>query len=378
GLYGPDGAYIFSRLPAGSYVVNITDAAGLLQGYWHSLGAAGADNNSQVDPYAVVLAAGGEYLSADFGYYVEPACLGNFVWYDDEEDGLQGATEPGLDGVTVQLVVTYPNGATTTLKVVTGDNPNQAGAQQGWYSFCNLLLDEDYRLGSSTGTPAANQPAHVISVAETPAGYFPTRIGGADGDESTAPLDDSNNHAGTVGVPVQGLSDVLQRADPNDEPVIASYDFGFSTTPLSVLVASFVASSQPDHILVTWETVSELNNTGFNLWRGTSEAGPYIQLNETLIPAQAPGSTLGFVYTFEDFDVTAGQIYWYRLEDIDLSGSVTLHDPVSVVFQAPTVVALTSLGTEPGPGQGEAVWWLVLVIGLACAAAIGLKRRPAL
>jgi hypothetical protein len=266
-------------------------------------------------------------------------------------------------------MVTYPNGATTTLKVVTGDNPNQAGAQQGWYSFCNLLLDEDYRLGSSAGAPAPNQPAHVISVPEAPTGYSPTRIGGADGDEATEPLDDSNNHAGTVGVPVQGLSDVLQRADPNDEPAIASYDFGFKTTPLAVLVAGFDASAQPDHILVTWETVSELNNTGFNLYRSISEAGPYIQLNETLIPAQAPGSTLGFVYTFEDFAVTLDQVYWYTLEDVDGSGVTTQHGPVSAVLQTPTAVTLATLSADATPAS-----WILPALALA-ALFVGVSWR---
>jgi protocatechuate 3,4-dioxygenase beta subunit len=376
GAYGPDGVYLFTSLPAGSYVVDVTDSAGLLHGYWHSLGAAGADNNSQVDPYAVSLAAGGENLSADFGYYVEPACLGNFAWYDEDEDGLQGATESGFDGVPVQLVVTYPNGATTTLKVVTGDNPTQAGAQQGWYSFCNLLLDEDYRLGSSAGAPAPNQPAHVISVPEAPTGYSPTRIGGADGDETTGPLNDSNNHAGTVGAPVQGLSDVLQRVDPNDEPAIASYDFGFKTTPLAVLLAGFDASAQPDHILVAWETVSEVDNTGFNLYRSASESAPGELL--AFLPSQAPGSLQGFAYSVQDEAVMPGVTYWYWLEAVDIHGTATRHGPVSATYETPTAVALTSLGTEPGPGQGEAVWWLALVVGLACAAAIGLKRRPAL
>ena len=77
--FGADGTYIFSRLPAGTFVVNVTDRAGLLGGYWHSLGTAGANNHSQADPYALTLAAGGENLSADFGYYVEPAALSELI-----------------------------------------------------------------------------------------------------------------------------------------------------------------------------------------------------------------------------------------------------------------------------------------------------------
>ena len=38
-------------------------------------------------------------LTADFGYYVEPAAVGNFVWDDLNGDGIQDAGEPGIDGV---------------------------------------------------------------------------------------------------------------------------------------------------------------------------------------------------------------------------------------------------------------------------------------
>ena len=100
------GSYLFSNLPtadngagpAGAdYVVDVTDVNGVLAGYWHSLGTPKADNNSQVDPYAAsISAAAPNNLTADFGYYVEPAALGNFVWYDTNDNGLQDAGEPGI------------------------------------------------------------------------------------------------------------------------------------------------------------------------------------------------------------------------------------------------------------------------------------------
>ena len=261
GTYGADGMYIFKSLPtagnpvgncsngAAGYVVNVTDTAGGLFGYWHSLGTPGLNNNSQVDPYAAQIStAVPENLTADFGYYVEPACAGNFVWWDNgtgggtADNGIQDGAEPGINGVTVQLVITWPAGGTTTLQTVTGDNPNQASPQVGWYAFCNLLLDEDYRIGSATTTPGTNQPAHVIAINTTQpalASYTQTIIGAAG---STA-LNDSNNPAGTVGVPVQGLTNTTQQAAAS-EPVIASYDFGFKTTPTVVTLRLLQAAPQ--------------------------------------------------------------------------------------------------------------------------------------
>lgn len=582
GSYGADGVYIFNRLAtvggcagnAAGYVVNVTDTAGVLYGYWHSLGTAGTNNHSQVDPYAAqISAAQADNLTADFGYYVEPACVGNFVWYDQDGDGIQDATEPGLNGVTLQTVIGWPAGGSATLRTVSGDNPNQSGTQVGWYSVCNLLLDEDYRIGSSTSTPAANQPAHVISVATAPVDYAPTSIGGADGNEGTLPLDDSNNHAGTVGVPVQGLTNTTQAA-ASSEQVIASYDFGYraadwgdmpdgyntlstnngarhfidatnptprlgvctdseadgapnaaaagddtanspvdfggactddedgvtavnnwgdgdghvnvtvsgasaclnawmdfanaggtvqsggngsfdylpgsgasewiiqnqvmaaaanqlvtfplptpfpagnyylrfrltpnlgntatctddvnayaggsptwsgaakggevedyrvDTTPLAALLAGFDATAQADQVLVTWETVSEASNSGFNLYRATSADGERTLLGFT--PSAAPGSTQGASYSYADTDVTAGQTYWYWLEAIDLNGAATLFDPVSVVFQAPTAVTLSQMDATSGVGSSPWVAALAALVFLALGAAAALHRR---
>jgi len=71
---------------------------------------------------------------------------------------------------------------------------------------------------------------------------------------------------------------------------------------LAVNLASFQATPDTDQMLVTWETVSELDNLGFNLYRfdktGTSEVPVTwtTQLNPSLIPAQAPGSGQGAAY----------------------------------------------------------------------------------
>ena len=56
-------------------------------------------------------------------------------------------------------------------------------------------------------------------------------------------------------------------------------DLKVTLSPLAVTLADFSAVQQGDHVLVTWETNSELNNRGFNLYRGTSAAGPDRQLN---------------------------------------------------------------------------------------------------
>ncbi len=94
--------------------------------------------------------------------------------------------------------------------------------------------------------------------------------------------------------------------------------------PLAVTLADFSAVQQDDFVLLTWETDSELENRGFNLYRGTWDAGPDRQLNQTLIPSQSPGSSGGYVYTWEDrADLVPGTAYFYWVEDVDIHGATT-------------------------------------------------------
>ncbi len=153
-------------------------------------------------------------------------------------------------------------------------------------------------------------------------------------------------------------------------------NYTVTNTPLAVTLASFDAVQQGEAVQVSWETVSELGNRGFNLHRGASPAGPDRQLNTALIPSQAPGSPGGFVYTWQDrADLVPGTTYYYWVEDVDASGVVTRHGPVSVDFATPTAVTLSSMEASPAAGATAlpALWMAV-----AAGAALGLawlRRR---
>lgn len=127
--------------------------------------------------------------------------------------------------------------------------------------------------------------------------------------------------------------------------------------PLAATLASFDAQLAGDHILLTWETVSEVGNLGFNLYRGLSTAGPDRQLNAALIPSQGPGSANGFFYTWDDtVDLIPGSTYYYWLDTLDFQSASARFGPVSVVFSAPTAVKLTAVQTSrPWP------IWIVLL-----------------
>jgi hypothetical protein len=99
--------------------------------------------------------------------------------------------------------------------------------------------------------------------------------------------------------------------------------------PTAVELVSFEAIPKARGIRIAWETASEIDTLGFNLYRAESLDEVPTRLNDSLIPAGAPGSPGGESYTWLDRPVEAGHTYFYWLEDVDLSGRATRHGPVS-------------------------------------------------
>jgi hypothetical protein len=99
--------------------------------------------------------------------------------------------------------------------------------------------------------------------------------------------------------------------------------------PTVITLSSFTATSSDRKVILTWTTASEIDNAGFNLYRSVSEGGDYLKINSSLI--QAKGSpTQGASYQYVDETVKNRKTYYYKLEDIDLNGTSTMHGPVSV------------------------------------------------
>ena len=117
--------------------------------------------------------------------------------------------------------------------------------------------------------------------------------------------------------------------------------------PTAVTLVNFEAVPQNDHIQVTWETATELNNLGFNLYRSETAAGPWTQLNAALIPAQQPGSITGATYEWLDTSVIPNVTYFYRLEDVDIYGMSTFHGPVSATAAEPSALSLIAFEGRP-------------------------------
>jgi hypothetical protein len=98
--------------------------------------------------------------------------------------------------------------------------------------------------------------------------------------------------------------------------------------PSVITLSSFTAEPGRSSVTLSWETGSEEDNEGFNIYRSESEDGEYEIINSSVIPAK--GSYYGGTsYEFVDDDVRNRKKYYYILEDIDINGKTTLHGPIS-------------------------------------------------
>jgi hypothetical protein len=102
-----------------------------------------------------------------------------------------------------------------------------------------------------------------------------------------------------------------------------------TTAPATLInLSSFTATPKAGEIILEWSTESEIDNAGFNIYRAESVDGNYTKINTSLIPAQG-SSTQGASYEFTDTNLQNRKTYYYKLEDIDLNGTSTMHGPVS-------------------------------------------------
>jgi hypothetical protein len=105
-------------------------------------------------------------------------------------------------------------------------------------------------------------------------------------------------------------------------------DYFFQNNPTAVELLSFTATGTKGAIVLDWETATEVNNAGFNLYRGTRADRPRTKLNAELIPSNVyPGSPIGTRYQYTDTALKPRVTYYYWLEDVDIYGVATLHGP---------------------------------------------------
>ncbi|EGQ3392127.1 YSIRK-type signal peptide-containing protein [Staphylococcus pseudintermedius] len=198
-----DGYYLFEGLKNGNYIVEFTDPATNGEGKQYipvkeHVGNKEDDSDSRV---VNVTIQDKDDLSIDRGFEVAPEPkpatyeLGDYVWIDQNNDGMQNSDEVAVKGVKVTL--TKPDGSTMT--TTTDEN--------GKYLFTGLENGE-----------------YTVTFSELPEGYVPTKTqaGGnteldSNGLESKVTINNANNYSTDLGI---------VKPEPQPEPQPATYELG--------------------------------------------------------------------------------------------------------------------------------------------------------
>ena len=102
--------------------------------------------------------------------------------------------------------------------------------------------------------------------------------------------------------------------------------YSASSHPLPIQLSSFAASVSSDGVRLTWNTLSEVNNYGFEIQRSPDSAVK--EWSKAGFVAGYGTSTTAHSYSF--VDTIAGGSISYRLKQIDLNGEYHFSDPVDV------------------------------------------------
>jgi len=121
-----NGQYSFDNLPAGDYII-VVDPSSLPSGITQTDDPDGLFDSMSSHSLAPITDADGNIIDVedddeqDFGYTAPLADLGDSVFLDDDQDGIQDPGESGVSGVTVNLYDAFGNLVATT---TTGSNGN--------------------------------------------------------------------------------------------------------------------------------------------------------------------------------------------------------------------------------------------------------------
>jgi protocatechuate 3,4-dioxygenase beta subunit len=289
-----NGGYLFTNVTPGNYVIGFS-------GYPSSLvptskgSNASADDDSNIDPNTgltdvFTVTPGSSNLTLDAGYKANPvAGLGNYVWHDLNENGLQDPTEAPISGVVVTL---YASDGTTPLGTAITDG-------NGAYSFPNLTAG-----------------SYIVGFSNLPNAYTRTRIIGVLNDALNSDIN-ANNQTALITLSAGTYN-------PN---IDAGFYMG---VPLGAreLVATLVKQQGANQAIVNWYTKDEENTATFEIQRSTNGS------DYTQVGTKAAGGTTQGQTNYSAIDDISGldkeAVIYYRIKLIDIDAQQKYSNTISL------------------------------------------------
>ena len=78
---------------------------------------------------------------------------------------------------------------------------------------------------------------------------------------------------------------------------------------------------------IKWSTASEVENFGYDVFRGDKEEGPFTKLNSRIIAGAGTVDEPRF-YQYVDETIEVGREYWYFVESVSMAGVREKFTPV--------------------------------------------------
>ena len=132
-----NGAYLFKDIDAGTYKVKFANMPGMFFTY-PNVGSNDSKSSDVIDQSGVtsefLLMEGLDMANVCVGY-VNSSSIGDYIWIDENKNGLQSSDEVGLNGVKIYLL----NQSGIVIDSTTS-NINNSGS--GYYSFSNLIYGQ--------------------------------------------------------------------------------------------------------------------------------------------------------------------------------------------------------------------------------------------
>ena len=202
--------------------------------------------------------------------------FGNYIWLDENNDGIQDNTESGIEGIDVELYDVLDN----FIAVSTSLN-------NGQYSFDQVQSGDYYvRVDLEPTTYSFSPYAQGFS------SELDSNIDGSHG-PGTSPIFNLN------------------------EEIESGVDIGLVFSVVDLEWSYFQGVYNLDHIALAWITESELDVDYFELERSVNNYDEFTTL--TRIDAIGNSST-SQNYQYRDYDIDRSGNYFYRLKHVDLNG----------------------------------------------------------
>lgn len=253
------------------------------------------------------LTQGNDKCDIGAGYY-PMASVGDHVWYDDNFDGLRQATEAPAQGVTIEAYDLNNNMVASAQSDISGSY------------YMDYLKNDAYYLKFYP-----------------PTGY--TMTSANMGSDDTKDSDVSHNFGANT-------TSLYNLTSGNHTPNV---DAGFTSGVLPVELVSFNVINNGHHNEVMWETANEVNLDYFVIQRSFGEPDKLGQVAK--IFAEAPNGQ-GAQYLELDDDIANAGEYFYRLEMVDLDGTISYSKIINVTVDK-KITLNRSVTLYPNPTHND-------------------------